>query len=68
MRKFITLRTNDGRRVYVSLDSWGGGTDRFHRRWTRDYDGWRCVDNGEIARQSGLLFPRTFRPLGFRRG
>ena len=64
MRKFITLRTDDGRRVYVSLDGWGGGTDRFHRRWTRDPEGWRCVDSGEIAHRAGLLFTRPLRPLG----
>jgi hypothetical protein len=64
MKKFITMRTDDGHRVFVSLDGWGAGIDRQHRRWSRESDGWRCVDNGEFAYKSGLLFRRTFRPLG----
>lgn len=64
MKKFITLRTDDGNRVFVSLDGWGAGIDRMHRRWSREADGWRCIDSGEFARHSGLLFKRTLRPLG----
>jgi hypothetical protein len=64
MKKFITLRTDEGNRVFVSLDGWGLGIDRTHRRWTRETDGWRCVDSGEFARKSGLLFGRAVRPLG----
>jgi len=25
------------------------------RRWTRDYDGWRCVETGEFGRPTGLF-------------
>ena len=64
MKKFITLRTDEGNRVFVSLDGWGAGIDRMHRRWTRETNGWRCIDTGEFASQSGLLFKRTLRPLG----
>jgi hypothetical protein len=64
MMKFITLRTDGGNRVFVALDGWGIGMDRMHRRWTREPDGWCCVDSGEFAHKSGLLFERTIRPLG----
>jgi hypothetical protein len=55
MRRKIALRTNSGRRIAISLDNWGGGVDRLFRRWTREYDGWRCVETGEFGRQIGLL-------------
>ncbi len=64
MRKFITLRTDQGNRVFVSLDGWAAGMDRMHRRWTREADGWRCVDSGEFAHKAGLLFRRPVRTLG----
>jgi hypothetical protein len=55
MRKLITLRTGDGKRIYVHLDNWGGGNDKFYRRWTREPDGWHCIDTGEIAHRTSLL-------------
>lgn len=55
MRKRITLRTDNGRRIAVTLDNWGGGVDRMFRRWTREYDGWRCVESGEFGRATGLF-------------
>jgi len=55
MRRKIALRTDSGRRISISLDNWGGGVDRLFRRWTREYDGWRCVESGEFARQVGLF-------------
>jgi hypothetical protein len=64
MRKFITLRTDNGHRVFVALDGWGAGMDRRHRRWTRETAGWRCVDSGEYAHKAGLIFRRTIKPLG----
>jgi hypothetical protein len=64
MKKFITLRTDEGNRVLVSLDGWGAGVDRMHRRWTREPEGWRCIDTGEVAHKSGLLFRHAIRPLG----
>jgi hypothetical protein len=64
MKKFINLRTDEGARVFVSLDGWGAGIDRAHRRWTRESDGWRCVDSGEFVHKAGLLFRRAVRPLG----
>lgn len=64
MKKFITLRTDEGQRVFVSLDGWGAGMDRKHRRWTREPDCWRCLESGEFAHRAGLLFSRPVRPLG----
>jgi len=64
MKKFITLRTDNGNRVFISLDGWGAGMDRAHRRWTREADGWRCIDSGEYAHKSGFLFGRNVKPLG----
>ncbi|HEY1852803.1 MAG TPA: hypothetical protein VGG60_17410 [Candidatus Binataceae bacterium] len=64
MKRFITLRTDNGDRVYLELDGWGAGIDRHHRRWTRDPDGWRCVDSGDVARRTGLIFSRPLKPLG----
>ena len=71
MRRKIALRTDSGRRISISLDNWGGGVDRAFRRWTREYDGWRCVESGEFGRQVGLfagLFSTevpTRRPAGW---
>ena len=58
MRRLITLKTETGKRVYVRLDNFGAGIDRFFRRWSREPDGWRCVDTGELAQMSGLIFKR----------
>jgi hypothetical protein len=55
MRKSITLRTGDGKRIHLRLDNWGGGTDRLFRRWTREPDGWHCIDTGEIAQPASLF-------------
>jgi hypothetical protein len=49
MKKVIKLKTTDGQTVKVMLDNWGGGMDRFHRRWTLQPEGWHCVDSGELA-------------------
>jgi hypothetical protein len=54
MRKSITLRTGGGKRVHLRLDNWGVGTDKLFRRWTREPDGWHCVDTGEIAQRASL--------------
>jgi hypothetical protein len=67
MKKYITLRTDKGDRVFLTLDGWGAGVDKLHRRWTRDPDGWRCLDNGDIAHKTGLLFSRPMRTLGLAR-
>jgi hypothetical protein len=58
MKRLITLKTDAGPRVYVHLDNWGAGIDRLHRRWTRESDGWRCVDTGEVAHPAGFIFGR----------
>lgn len=58
MRRLITLRTDGGKRFYVRLDNLGSGIDRLYRRWSREPDGWHCVDTGEIAQVSGLIFKR----------
>jgi hypothetical protein len=52
----MALKTDKGSRVVIHLDNWGGGVYRQLRRWTREYDGWRCVETGEIARKTNLLF------------
>jgi hypothetical protein len=49
MKKGIRLLTTSGQTIKITLDGWGGGTDRYHRRWTLAPEGWRCVDNGEVA-------------------
>ena len=67
MKKYITLRTDRGDRVYLTLDGWGAGMDKLHRRWTRDPDGWRCLDSGDVAHSTGLLFARPLRTLGLSR-
>jgi hypothetical protein len=67
MKRFITLRTEKGDRVRIDLDGWGAGIDRNHRRWTREPDAWRCVDNGDVARHTGLFFSRPLKPLGAHR-
>jgi hypothetical protein len=64
MKKFITLRTDNGQKVRVNLDSWGGGVDRLYRRWMREPDRWHCVDTGEAAHHTGLLFSRPIKRLG----
>ena len=56
MRRLMALKTEKGSRVVIHLDNWGGGVDRHFRRWTREYDGWRCVETGEGARKTSLLF------------
>jgi len=61
MRRLITLRTEAGRRVYVHLDNLGAGVDRLYRRWSREPDGWHCVDTGEVAQISGLIFNRRLK-------
>lgn len=55
MRKLVRLKTNDGKRIFIHLDSWGGGIDRLYRRWTREHDGWRCADTGQMAHRAGLF-------------
>jgi len=55
MRKLVRLKTQEGERIFVHLDNWGGGIDRLFRRWTREHDGWRCVDTGQIARRASLF-------------
>jgi hypothetical protein len=55
MRKRLRLKTQDGTKVFVHLDNWGVGIDRMFRRWTREPDGWLCVDTGQIARRAGLF-------------
>jgi hypothetical protein len=55
MRKLVRLKTQDGKRIFVHLDNWGGGIDRNYRRWTREHDGWRCVDTGQMAHPAGLF-------------
>lgn len=64
MKKFITLRPDNGDRIFIALDGWGAGVDRSHRRWTRDPDGWRCLDSGDVAHRRGLLFTHPVIPLG----
>lgn len=59
MRRLITLRTETGKRVFVHLDNVGSGIDKLYRRWTREGNGWRCVDSGEFAQLSGLIFRRV---------
>ena len=64
MKKFITLRTDEGEKVRVNLDSWGGGVDRRFRRWMREPDHWLCVETGAVARHTGLLFAKPLKVLG----
>ena len=66
MRRLITLKTETGRRVYVHLDNSGAGVDRLYRRWSRERDGWRCIDTGEMAQLSGLIFNRRPKPSASR--
>ncbi len=68
MRKYIMLRTRDGRRISVALDHWGGGIDRYHRRWTREADGWHCADTRDVARlEKGSFLTDPLRALGLLR-
>ena len=64
MKKFITLRTDSGEKVRVSLDTWGGGVDRLYRRWMREPDRWHCVETGQEAHHSGRIIARPVRILG----
>lgn len=61
MKKVIKLRTADGHTIKVMLDNWGGGMDRFHRRWTLVPDGWHCVDSGELAQSQESLMSRPMK-------
>ncbi len=58
MKKHITLRDNNGKRIRLALDNWGAAHDRFYRRWSREYDAWRCEETGVIAHRAGFLFAR----------
>lgn len=61
MRKVIQLKTASGETVKVILDSWGGGMDRHHRRWTLQPEGWHCVDSGEIAQSLETFLSRPIK-------
>jgi hypothetical protein len=61
MRRLVALKTESGQRVYIHLDNWGGGVDRLFRRWMREHDGWRCLETGEMAHRTGLIFGRLSR-------
>ncbi len=58
MKRHITLQDNTGKRIRVALDNWGSAQDRLYRRWSREYDEWRCEETGEIAHRVGLLLAR----------
>ncbi len=64
MRKVIKVKTTDGQTVKVMLDTWGGGVDRSHRRWTLQPDGWHCIDTGEIAQGLNSFLNRPTRLWG----
>ena len=69
MRRTIHLTTAQGKRVDLHLHNWGGGTDRMFRNWTKEPDGWHCVDTGEIGQPSrGFLFSRLSRLATPQRG
>ena len=55
MKRHITLRDNTGKRIRIVLDNWGAAHDRFYRRWSREYDTWRCEETGELAHRAGFL-------------
>lgn len=62
MRRLIRLKTEAGRRIYVHLDHFGAGIDGLYRRWSHEPDGWHCIDTGEVAQVSGLIFNRRPKP------
>ena len=53
MKEIVTLKTGSGCRVRIVLDNRGSGLDDILRRWTFEDPYWRCIDNGELAEQSG---------------
>jgi hypothetical protein len=55
MKQILTLKTGDGRRVRIILDNRSSGLDETQRRWTLENPYWRCIDNGELAEQSGAV-------------
>jgi len=55
MRKRVRLKTQDGQKIFVQLHHWGGGIDRHFRRWTREHDGWRCLESGQVAHPASLF-------------
>jgi len=55
MKLHITLQDDrTGKRIRVTLDNWGAAHDRFYRRWSREYEAWRCEETGDIAHRAGF--------------
>lgn len=52
MKKTITLKTGNGCRIQIVLDTPRSGLDDVLRRWTFEDPFWRCIDNGVLAEQS----------------
>jgi hypothetical protein len=53
MREIVTLKTGDGCRISIVLDNRNSGLDDILRRWIFEDPYWRCIDNGQLAEQSG---------------
>jgi hypothetical protein len=55
MKEVLTLKTGDGFRLRIVLDTRDSGLDDNRRRWILEDPYWRCMDSGELAEQSGPI-------------
>ena len=58
MKRSITLMTEVGDNIRLSLENWGSGVDQQFHRWAlEDLHGskWRCIEAGKLARPSTLF-------------
>jgi hypothetical protein len=69
MKRSMTLTTELGDNVRLSLENWGSGVDQQFHRWVlEDLHGskWRCIETGKLAHPS-TLFSLSARMLGRRK-
>jgi hypothetical protein len=69
MKRSITLMTEVGDNIRLSLENWGSGVDQQFHRWVLEdlHDSkWRCIETGKLARPS-TLFSSSARMLSRRR-
>lgn len=49
--KFVWIETEAKRRVRISLDHYGAGTDYTFRRWIMSGNSWQCIETAESGRR-----------------